>query len=66
MWYVIYTRNNFSAGVRYESYLNALQGFDKRYVGSGIPYRYASYNIDNLEVMKKEACYMIMLWMVFD
>ena len=47
---VIYTRNNFSAGVRYESYLNALQGFDKRYVGNGIPYRYASYTIDNLEV----------------
>ena len=47
---VIYTRNNFSAGVRYESYLNALQGFDKRYVGNGIPYRYLNYTIDNLDV----------------
>lgn len=45
-----YTRNNFSAGLRYESYLNALQGFDPRYKGSGIPYRYASYKIDDLEV----------------
>jgi hypothetical protein len=45
-----YTRNNFSAGLRYESYLNALQGFDPRYKGSGIPYRYASYRMDELEV----------------
>ncbi len=41
---LVYTNNDFSAGLRYESYLNALQGYDSRYQGSGIPYRYASYN----------------------
>jgi hypothetical protein len=45
-----YTRNNFTAGLRYESYLNALQGFDPRYKGSGIPYRYATYSMEHLEV----------------
>ena len=45
-----YTRGNFAAGIRYESYLNALQGFPEGYRGTGIGYRYATYNIDNLEV----------------
>lgn len=45
-----YTKNNFSAGIRYESYLNTIQGFDPRYKGNGIPYRYASYKADELEV----------------
>jgi len=45
-----YTYGNFSAGIRYESYLNALQGFDSRYKGTGIPYRYANYKLDELEV----------------
>lgn len=45
-----YTRDNFTAGLRYESYLNPLQGFDPRYKGSGIMYRYATYTKDDLEV----------------
>lgn len=45
-----YTKGKFSAGFRYESYLNALQGFDPRYKGSGIPYRYVSYNGDEIEI----------------
>ena len=47
---LIYTRGKFSAGVRYESYLNALQGFDARYQGNGIQYRFATYKSDMLEV----------------
>ncbi len=47
---IIYTNNNFTAGVRFESYLNALQGFDARYNGTGVPYRYATYSKDELEV----------------
>ena len=47
---LIYTNGNFSAGARYESYLNPLTGFDPRYKGSGIPYRFASYKVDKLEV----------------
>lgn len=38
-----YTRGNFSAGVRYESYLNAVLGFPGRFNGSGVGYRFARY-----------------------
>lgn len=41
---------NVTVGVRYESYQNPLLGFDSRYKGSGIPYRFASYKQENLEV----------------
>lgn len=44
-----YTRGEFSAGLRYESYLNVMQGFDPRYKGTGIPFRFASYKNDQLE-----------------
>lgn len=47
---IIYTRGKFSAGIRYESYLNALQGYPAGYKGTGIPYRYASYKSDFLEI----------------
>ena len=47
---IIYTKGKFSAGIRYESYLNRLQGFDPRYQGSGIQYRFATYKSDALEV----------------
>ncbi len=45
-----YTRENFSCGVRYESYLNALQGFDTRYKGNGFGFRFASFTKDNLTI----------------
>lgn len=41
---------NFTFGFRYESYQNPLLGFDTRYAGSGIPFRFASYTQENLEV----------------
>lgn len=47
---VIYTNGKFSAGLRYESYLNVMQGFDPRYKGTGIPYRYATYDNGGLEI----------------
>jgi hypothetical protein len=47
---LIFTKGNFSAGIRYESYLNPLLGFDTRYKGSGITYRYATYAINDLEI----------------
>ena len=46
----IYTNNNFSAGMRYEAYQNVLLGFDKRYNGEGITYRYAQFNKDGLDI----------------
>ena len=39
---LILTSGKFAAGVRYEAYLPPLQGFDQRYRGQGIPYRYAT------------------------
>lgn len=47
---LIYTNGNFSAGLRYESYLNTLLGFPTGYRGNGIPYRFASFTNDNLSV----------------
>ncbi|RMG80872.1 MAG: hypothetical protein D6707_05725, partial [Bacteroidetes bacterium] len=45
-----YTRGKFKAGLRYESYFNPLLGFAPDYKGHGIPYRYASYELDELEI----------------
>ncbi len=45
-----YTYGNFSAGLRYEAYLNTLEGYDKSYNGQGISYRYLSYNNDGLGI----------------
>ncbi len=46
----IYTNGSFSAGFRYESYMNALQGFPSQYKGNGIGYRFASYTNDDMTV----------------
>ena len=45
-----YIRGNFSAGLRYESYNPVMQGFDPRYQGSGIPYRYARYKTSKIDI----------------
>jgi len=45
----IFSSGNFTAGVRYEAYSPQLQGFDSRYQGSGIPYRYLSYDNGRLK-----------------
>ena len=45
-----YTKGNFATGLRYESYLNALADYDPEFKGNRIPYRYATYSIDGLEV----------------
>lgn len=47
---LIYTKGNFSAGIRYESYLNSVLGFPGRFKGSGIGYRFAKYQHEKLEV----------------
>lgn len=47
---ILYTNGDFSAGFRYEGYLNPILGFDAQYQGAGIPYRFASYKKDFLEV----------------
>lgn len=45
-----YTRDKFQVGMRYEGFFNPLQGIDARYAGNGIPYRYAKYTNDEIEV----------------
>ena len=46
----MYTKGNFTGGLRYESYLNALQDYDSRYQGNGMPYKFARYTSDGLDV----------------
>lgn len=45
-----YTNGKISAGIRYEAYDDALEGYDPRYNGSGFPYKYIDYKQDNMEV----------------
>jgi len=45
---LIYQKGKFTGGLRYEAYLPALQGFSPRYEGSGITYRFAKINLENL------------------
>ena len=45
-----FSKGNFTAGLRYESYLNSLQGFDNRYQGNAIAHRYAQYKINGLDI----------------
>ncbi|MBN4061922.1 MAG: hypothetical protein COA57_05540 [Flavobacteriales bacterium] len=47
---IIYSNKSFSAGIRYESYLNALQGFPEGYRGNGIPYRFATFSNEKLTI----------------
>jgi hypothetical protein len=41
-----YSLGNFNAGLRYEAYLNPILGYDPRYKGYGIAYRFAEFNSD--------------------
>lgn len=48
---LVYTNGGFSAGVRYEAYLpKPLLGFDERYTGQGLAFRYARYNWNGLDI----------------
>ena len=53
---LIYTKDKFSAGIRYETYLKEILGFDSRWAGpngngfGGIPFRYARYTDDLFEL----------------
>jgi hypothetical protein len=47
---VNYSLGNFTAGMRFEAYLPPLAGYDAAYNGVGVPYWYATYKTDFLEV----------------
>lgn len=44
-----YDVGNFSAGLRFEGYMNTLQGLDPANDGIGIPYYFARYSFDDLD-----------------
>jgi hypothetical protein len=46
----VYTKGGFTAGVRYEAYLNTMLGYDAKYNGQGIPHKFASYKTDEYEI----------------
>jgi hypothetical protein len=45
-----YQRDKFSAGLRYENYMYNLQGYDPRFRGAGVPYRFVRYQNDLLDI----------------
>ncbi len=45
-----YTNGRISAGVRYEAYDNAIQGYDPRYNGNGIANRYVKYTDSTMSI----------------
>lgn len=45
-----YSSNNMEAGLRMESYLPAMSGYDQRYTGAGIPYKYIRFYDDNWDI----------------
>lgn len=47
---LIYSNKDFTAGIRYETYLNVLQGFPNGYKGTGIPYRFAQYKKEQFDI----------------
>lgn len=47
---LLYNFNNFEIGLRYEAYYNPILGFDIRYAGSGIPYRYITYRSELFDI----------------
>ena len=48
--YLNYSLGDFSAGMRYESYQNPLLGYDPRYEGQGIAYRFLEFKSDLIDV----------------
>ena len=45
-----FQKGDFRAGIRYESYLNTLEGYPTSFTGTGIGYRYISWQNDNVGV----------------
>lgn len=47
---LVYTNGNFEAGLRYENYQNNLLGLPEGFRGQGIPFRYARFKKDGLDI----------------
>ncbi|MBE2188105.1 MAG: hypothetical protein KGZ71_03460 [Desulfobulbaceae bacterium] len=47
---LMYRNADFEIGFRYENYMNPLLGYDPRFQGQGIAYRYIRYNTEMLDI----------------
>ncbi|MDX1446220.1 DUF6029 family protein [Lishizhenia sp.] len=47
---IFYTKGNFSAGARVESYLPRIQGYPDRFSGTGVGFRYIGYKTDFIDL----------------
>ncbi len=47
---ILYSQGSFNAGLRFESYLNPILGYDKRYKGTGVPYWFASFEKEKFAI----------------
>lgn len=47
---LLYSNGNFNAGLRFETYLNPIKGYDPRYKGSGVPYWFGSWKNEQFEI----------------
>ena len=47
---LLYSNGNFNAGLRFETYLNPIQGYDPRYKGSGVPFWFGSWRNEQFEI----------------
>jgi len=47
---ILYSNGNFNAGMRFETYLNPILGYDPRYKGSGVPYWFGSWKNEQFEI----------------
>ncbi|MEG2666724.1 MAG: DUF6029 family protein, partial [Bacteroidales bacterium] len=48
--YLQYTNGKFSVGARFEAYQKAMLGYDARYDGLGVPYYYARFSGDIIDI----------------
>ncbi len=47
---ILFTKGDFTAGLRFESYLNPIKGFDTKPAGIGVPYRFLTYKTGDFEI----------------
>ncbi|MEN8225881.1 MAG: DUF6029 family protein [Bacteroidota bacterium] len=47
---IIYTNGRFRAGFRYETYLPPIAGYNQKYEGHGVPYYFAEYQWDRVQI----------------
>jgi len=47
---ITYSAGSFNAGMRFETYLNPVNGYDPRYKGAGVPYWFVDYKTGQFQV----------------